>query len=84
MNAFEPLEKEFLYFTESNLATSERLQTLTRSSKSERQRQINICNGMLKVCRDFIGTSASKWTELQRLTLPRTVARLSDPTADKP
>ena len=53
MSQFFSVEGAFAYFTECNLATLERLHRLTRSSKSERQRQQNICNEMVGVCRDF-------------------------------
>lgn len=53
MSEFFSVYGAFAYFTECNLATLERLQTLTRSSKSERQRQKNICDSMVRVCRDF-------------------------------
>lgn len=43
----------FAYFTECNLATLERLQTLARTSKWERQRQKNICDSMVKTCIDY-------------------------------
>lgn len=53
MITFFTVEGAFAYFTECNLATLEKLQTLTRSSKTERQRQKNICDEMVGVCRDF-------------------------------
>lgn len=53
MSEFLSLNTAFAYFTECNLATAERLQTLSRSSKWERQRQTNIITSMVQVCRDF-------------------------------
>lgn len=53
MSEFFSLEGAFAYYTESNLATLEYLLALASSSKSARQRQIDICNGMVRVCRDF-------------------------------
>jgi hypothetical protein len=66
----------FAYFTECNLATLERLHTLARSSKSERQRQQNICDGMVDACRSFN-------VEPNRVHV-RLAKALQDPTSDKP
>lgn len=53
MSSFFSVEGAFAYFTECNLATLERLRSLSRTPKSELQRQLNICNEMIAVCRDF-------------------------------
>lgn len=53
MSNFFSVEGAFAYFTECNLATLEKLRSLSRPSKSEIQRQQNICNEMVGVCRDF-------------------------------
>jgi len=53
MSEFFSIEGAFAYYTESNLATLEYLQALASSSKSARQRQKDICDGMVRVCRDF-------------------------------
>jgi hypothetical protein len=53
MSEFTSLAAAFAYHTECNLATLERLRSLKRSSKWERQRQQNICDSMVAACRDF-------------------------------
>jgi len=53
MAEFTSIEAAFAYHTECNLATLERLRSLKRSSKWERQRQQNICDSMVAACRDF-------------------------------
>lgn len=63
------LQVAFAYHTECNLATLERLHSLKRTSKWERQRQKNICDSMVQACRDF-GVTASR-------TLPRLTKALS-------
>lgn len=53
MAEFYTIEDALAYFTECNLATLDHLHSIKRSSKSERQRQSNICDSMVRACRDF-------------------------------
>lgn len=74
--ALEWLEKKFLYYTEVQLATTDRVFMRTRSSKYERERQRSVSDEMVKVCRQIIGTGAAKWDEVRRMTVPRLIEQL--------
>lgn len=60
MAELSKVEQALVYYTECNLATLEQLQTLTRASKQERERQKSICDGMVQCCRDF-GLTAGRY-----------------------
>ena len=70
MSEFYTMEDALAYFTECNLATLEHLRLLKRTSKSERQRQANICKSMVAACRDF------------HIDPARTQSRLAEALAD--
>lgn len=70
------VERRFLYYTECALATVEGMPKSW--SKSQRQRLMNIADGMVTCCRGFLGTGAVVWEEAKAMSIPRTIKRLSD------
>jgi hypothetical protein len=75
---FSKVEQALVYYTECNLATLERLQALTRTSKWERQRQKNICDGMVQCCRDFGLTAGRHQPRLDKLLRSTSIPEHSD------
>lgn len=63
---------KFVYYTECQFATLERLQNVKRTSGRELARQENIANGMLTACREG---NVSKDDAL-RLRCPRVAERI--------
>lgn len=75
------LEREFLYYTECELATLEHLESMKRASRSDVKRHRIIANGMLGTCAIIFGSprmpeTAAKWRLARELKCPRVFERL--------
>lgn len=74
MSELSHIEKRFLYYTECALATVEGMPKSW--SKYQRQRFIDISQGMVGAAMGILGTSAVLWTEAEEQKIPRTMARM--------
>ena len=71
----EILAQQFAYFTECNLATLEELKSLKSTPKCRIERQQDICNEMVTICKNF--ALPSYHSEYKGHQLPRLFALVS-------
>lgn len=78
------LEKRFIYFTECQLATLERLRMRKSTSQSDLRRHSEIADGMVGACKHILSHGAVDLVEVKKMKAPRLVERLASQPAGEP